>query len=171
MATTTTHNMNPTFAGHARETSRTSATHAYRNLAVMGGIHLVIMYLVMFAMIDTIGDFVNNLNMLYMALMMAAPMILIMPLMMSKMYPDRFLNRMIMGVSALVFLGAFALIREQGVIGDRQLIASMIPHHSGAILMCRRASLADPELTELCRRIEDTQRTEIEQMRAIGQRL
>jgi uncharacterized protein (DUF305 family) len=26
----------------------------------------------------------------------------------------------------------------------------MIPHHSGAILMCREASLSDPELVDLC---------------------
>ena len=34
----------------------------------------VIMYLVMFVMIDRVSSFYNNLNMLYMTLMMVAPM-------------------------------------------------------------------------------------------------
>ena len=47
----------------------------------------------------------------------------------------------------------------------------MIPHHSGAILMCREASLTDPELISLCEDIEDAQRQEIEQMQEIRDRL
>jgi len=42
----------------------------------------------------------------------------------------------------------------------------MIPHHAGAILMCRQASLRDPELRDLCARIITSQQAEIEQMRA-----
>jgi uncharacterized protein (DUF305 family) len=47
----------------------------------------------------------------------------------------------------------------------------MIPHHSGAILMCREAELLDRELAVLCDDIIDAQRREIEQMVAIGERL
>ncbi|MBT9471992.1 MAG: DUF305 domain-containing protein [Phenylobacterium sp.] len=43
----------------------------------------------------------------------------------------------------------------------------MIPHHSGAILMCREASLRDPKLIALCGRIEASQRDEIVAMNAI----
>lgn len=43
---------------------------------------LVIMYFVMFTMIYSLGEFYNNLNMFYMALMMAAPMGALMLLMM-----------------------------------------------------------------------------------------
>ena len=47
----------------------------------------------------------------------------------------------------------------------------MIPHHSGAILMCREATLADPELMALCDEIIDAQRSEIQQMEEIRARL
>ena len=43
----------------------------------------------------------------------------------------------------------------------------MIPHHSGAILMCREASLRDPELKTLCQDIIRSQQQEIEQMKGI----
>jgi uncharacterized protein (DUF305 family) len=47
----------------------------------------------------------------------------------------------------------------------------MIPHHSGAILMCREASLSDPELVALCGEITKAQREEIEQMNRIAARI
>lgn len=47
----------------------------------------------------------------------------------------------------------------------------MIPHHSGAVLMCLEASLTDPELIALCEGIVAGQQREIEQMQAILQRL
>lgn len=43
----------------------------------------------------------------------------------------------------------------------------MIPHHSGAILMCQQSTLADPEIIELCREIVQAQETEIARMKAI----
>jgi uncharacterized protein (DUF305 family) len=132
---------------------------------------LVIMYFVMFAMIDGWGDFYNNINMAYMAVMMAAPMGTLMLLTMPGMYPSRGLNLALHAVFLLAFLGAFAAIRWQAGIGDDQFIRSMIPHHSGAILMCREADLTDAELATLCQDIKAAQRREIEQMRAILERL
>ena len=55
------------------------------NLLVSGAI----MYFVMFAMIDGLPEFFHNLNMFYMALMMVAPMAILMVLMMPSMYPKR----------------------------------------------------------------------------------
>jgi uncharacterized protein (DUF305 family) len=43
----------------------------------------------------------------------------------------------------------------------------MIPHHSGAILMCERAQLRDAELRELCDLIIASQQDEIAQMSAM----
>jgi uncharacterized protein (DUF305 family) len=65
----------------------------------------------------------------------------------------------------------FICIRQQTWIGDRQFLRSMIPHHSGAILMCERASIADPEIKELCKTIVLGQQSEIDQMKAILNRL
>lgn len=132
---------------------------------------LAIMYFAMFAMIAGWGDFYNNINMAYMAVMMAAPMGTLMLLTMPGMYPSRGLNLALHAVFVLAFLGAFAAIRWQAGIGDDQFIRSMIPHHSGAILMCNEAELADAELRDLCTGIVEGQRDEIEQMQAILDRL
>lgn len=138
----------------------------YVSLAVQTVVSGVVMYLVMFVMIDGLGSFYNNLNMLYMTLMMAAPMTM-MVLAMKSMFPSRRANAAIVAASIIVFFGSFALIRTQTTIGDTAFLRSMIPHHSGAILMCQQASLKDPEVVRLCQGIIKSQRQEIEQMKAI----
>ena len=52
----------------------------------------IVMYFSMYAMIDTLQSFYNNINQVYMALMMVAPMVVIMLLTMRAMYPDAKLN-------------------------------------------------------------------------------
>jgi uncharacterized protein (DUF305 family) len=146
-------------------------TRPYWMFAVNLLLSLAVMYLVMFSMIDGWGDFRHNLNTFYMALTMVAPMGILMLATMRGMYRRRALNAALYAVLALLFLAALAGTRQQTVIGDRQFIASMVPHHSGAILMCREASLRDPELVKLCERISSSQRREIEQMNAIRARL
>ncbi|ALA19118.1 MULTISPECIES: DUF305 domain-containing protein [Chelatococcus] len=139
----------------------------YGKLAINLAMSTIIMYLVMFAMIDNLGAFFNNLNMLYMALMMVAPMAILMLLLMRSMYPNRTANLFLHAFFAVVFIVAFLFIRGQTVIGDEQFLRSMIPHHSGAILMCREATLTDPEIIDLCQAIIRSQRDEIEQMERI----
>jgi hypothetical protein len=53
---------------------------------------LIVMYLVMFSMIDGWHDFRNNLNMFYMAVTMVSPMGIIMLITMKSMYPSKPLN-------------------------------------------------------------------------------
>lgn len=132
---------------------------------------LIIMYLVMFTMIDGWGDFRNNANMFYMAVTMWAPMGALMLVTMPDMFRNRRRNAGLYLLFALLTAGSFWATRNQVLIGDRQFVNSMIPHHSGAILMCRQADLADPELKALCQSITEGQRAEIEQMEAIRQRL
>ncbi len=139
----------------------------YVSLALQTIVSGIIMYLVMFVMIDSLGSFYNNLNMFYMTLMMVAPMVVLMVLAMKHMFPSRTANVALLAVSALAFLGCYALIRTQTTIGDTQFLRSMIPHHSGAILMCREAKLSDPEIIALCERIKRSQAEEIDQMKAI----
>ena len=140
---------------------------------MMLGLNLVvstmIMYFVMFTMIWSFGDFFNNLNMFYMALMMATPMGILMLMMMGMMYPNKKLNLLLYGLFALLFILGFWGMRAQTLVGDQQFARAMIPHHSGAILMCSRASLRDPELRDLCFKpngIVASQEREIEQMKA-----
>lgn len=141
----------------------------YRMLGLNLVISLIVMYFVMFTMIWSFGDLVNNLNVLYMALMMATPMGILMLLMMRMMYPNQKLNLLLYALFALLFILAFSGMRAQALVGDRQFVRAMIPHHSGAILMCNRASIRDAEIRDLCFKpngIVDSQMREIEQMKA-----
>lgn len=140
---------------------------AYASLALQTVISGIVMYLVMFVMIDSPSSFYNNLNMFYMTLMMVAPMVVLMILAMRHMFPSKAANNALLVGAGVVFLGAFGLIRTQTTIGDIEFLRSMIPHHSGAILMCRQAKLGDPEIIALCERIKQSQAEEIDQMKAI----
>lgn len=148
-----------------------SQPSGYRSLMIQTVIGAVIMYLVMFVMIDDLGSFFNNLNMVYMTFMMVAPMVLLMIVTMRQMFSSPLANTTLIALSVLAFFGSFALIRTQTTIGDRAFLRSMIPHHSGAVLMCREAKLDDPEVVALCRAIEQSQTREIEQMKRILLRL
>lgn len=138
---------------------------------IMMALSFVVMYAAMFTMIDGWGDFRNNLNMFYMTVTMWAPMGIVMLLAMRGMYANKKANLTMLLVFAVLTVGAFGATRTQTLIDDRQFIDSMIPHHSGAILMCREADLIDPELVELCNEISAGQRAEIEQMEQIRERL
>ena len=140
---------------------------AYRSLAWQTLVSAIIMYLVMFVMIDRLSSFYNNLNMAYMTLMMVAPMVVLMIIAMPDMFPDKRRNILLLGGAALAFFGSFGLIRTQTTIGDQAFLRSMIPHHSGAVLMCEQARLSDPEVLELCRGIIAGQKAEIDQMKRI----
>ena len=90
---------------------------------------------------------------------------------MNKMYPNKKLNYTLIVGSLVLALAFFGLIRVQAGVGNRQFIRSMIPHHSGAILMCRRATIDDAELKTLCVQIVESQQREIDQMIGILGRL
>ena len=139
--------------------------NAYASLAVQTIIGGVIMYLVMFVMIDSLGSFYNNLNMLYMTLMMVSPMVVLMILAMGHMFPSKAANTALLVASVAIFFASYALIRTQTTIGDTAFLRSMIQHHSGAILMCEEASLSNPELISLCGGIVKSQREEIDHMK------
>lgn len=132
---------------------------------------LIVMYLVMFSMIDGWGDFRNNLNMFYMAVTMWAPMGIFMLATMPGMFPNLGVNIALYAVFALLTVGSFWSTRSQALIDDRQFIDSMIPHHSGAIVMCREAKLVDTELRTLCDAITKAQREEINRMKNIRDHL
>ena len=139
----------------------------YRNLLVMAGLSFISMYILMYAMVNTIGNVFNNFNQFYMAGMMTAPMILIELFLMRAMYQDKRRNMLIIAVSIIAGLAFFFLIRQQTAISDKQFLRSMIPHHAGAILMCEQASIQDTEIKALCRTIISSQQAEIDQMKAI----
>ena len=144
--------------------------NAYRSLALQTVIGGIIMYLVMFTMINSIDNFYNNLNMFYMTLMMVTPMVVLMILAMRHMFQSKAANVVLLVGSVIIFFGSFAAIRTQAAIGDTAFLRSMIPHHSGAILMCRQASISDPQVIRLCGEIIQSQQREIDEMKDILQR-
>ena len=127
----------------------------------------VIMYLGMFAMIWSGGEFVQNINFIYMALIMWAPMSAVMLWTMKSMYQNSRLNLALYALFTVVFVLSLWGMRDQLLVGDRQFLRSMIPHHSGAILMCERSSISDAEIRSLCDGIVRGQAQEIAQMKAI----
>jgi hypothetical protein len=142
----------------------------YRILALMALASYGAMYALMYAMVDRFANVFANVNQAYMAGLMAAPMVIIELLLMRHMYPDARRNRLIHAGSIAIGVACWLGIRQQVLVGDRQFLRSMIPHHAGAILMCREAAVRDAEVIELCRGIIASQQAEIDQMKAILRR-
>ena len=158
-------------SSHSGHQNHGSGDHPYLMFWTNMALGLIVMYVVMFSMIDGFHDFRNNLNMFYMAVTMWAPMGIFMLATMPGMFPRKKLNIALHIVFVALTIGSFASTRAQTLIDDDQFIDSMIPHHSGAILMCREADLRDAELLTLCEEIIAAQRSEIEQMETIKARL
>jgi uncharacterized protein (DUF305 family) len=137
----------------------------YKALAVMGLLSFICMYILMYAMTNTIKNVFPNVNQFYMAGLMAMPMIIIEIILMRHMYMNKKLNLIIMGFSSIALIAFYLLIRQQTGVSDRQFLRSMIPHHSGAILMCEKADIQDPEIKKLCEEIIASQQREIDQMK------
>lgn len=104
---------------------------SYRSFGIELALDFVIMYLVMYTMIASLDHFHLNLNNVYMTLMMVSPMAILMLVFMRSMYPSKRTNLLIGGAAALT----------QAAVGETEFLRSMIPHHSGAIVMCQQASL------------------------------
>jgi phosphoglycerol transferase MdoB-like AlkP superfamily enzyme len=145
-------------------------THYVRLLA-MAVLSFISMYVLMYAMVDRIENVYPNFNQFYMAGLMAAPMVLIEVLLMGEMYNNKMLNIVILIASVVAMMLFFVFIRQQVAIYDRQFLRSMIPHHAGAVLMCEKAPVQDPEIQQLCKTIITSQRSEIDQMKKILSRL
>lgn len=143
----------------------------YQKMALMLLLSFLIMYAVMFFNVDSTDHIYLSTTRFYMALLMVAPMPLLMLTMMKMMYMDKKLNTIIMIASILVFLLSFILLRTQKPIGDEQYMKAMIPHHSSAIMTSKNAAITDPEVKELSEKIIRTQVEEIAQMKAILKRL
>jgi uncharacterized protein (DUF305 family) len=148
-----------------------TASHPYAQLALMAFLSFLAMYALMYAMVDRFANVYPHLNQLYMAALMAAPMVVIELVLMNHMYKIRSWNVAAISASLVVFSASFLFIRQQVGITDREFLRSMIPHHAGAILMCEQAPINDAEIEQLCRTIIAGQQSEIAQMKAILKRI
>lgn len=138
----------------------------YRKLLIMVLLSFVSMYVLMYAMVDTWGNVIPNINRFYMAGLMTSPMIVIELLLMGSMYMNKKLNSLLIALSCVALAGFYLLIRQQAAVSDKQFLKSMIPHHAGAILMGEKAKLKDPEIIELKNNIIKSQQEEINFMKA-----
>lgn len=143
----------------------------YLYLGLMTLVMFVAMFVFMYAMVDRFANVFVNLNQVYMAGLMTAPMVLIELAIMREMYRARRPNVAIVVVSLVALTAFWFGIRQQVAIGDEQFVRSMIPHHAGAILMCEQAPIEDNEIKALCQGIIRGQQAEIEQMKRILARL
>ena len=135
------------------------------------GIMIFTSTLIMFGLMYLNTYQVNHLffseTRLYMAIMMGAVMAIIMLAFMLKMYTNRKVNIAIFAGSALVFIIAISLVRNQSTVDDTSWMKAMIPHHSIAILTSERANISDPRVRDLADSIIEAQRKEIKEMKAL----
>src|SRR5687767_5183946 len=112
----------------------------------MAALSFASMYVLMYAMVNAAGNVYSNVNQLYMAGLMTAPMVIIELTVMRGMYHDKRRTALIVAASVAAAIGFFISIRNQTDVSDRQFLRSMIPHHASAILMCQHAAIRDPDI-------------------------
>jgi uncharacterized protein (DUF305 family) len=98
---------------------------------------------------------------------MAGTMSVVMLAFMLKMHTRPRLNAAIFIGSTLVFVGAIWLVRSQATVDDVAYMKAMVPHHSIAILTSERARISDPRVRKLADQIIESQRREIQEMKAL----
>jgi uncharacterized protein (DUF305 family) len=143
----------------------------YGKFSLMLLFSFIIMYSVMFANAAQFEHIYLNLNRLYMTMLMVAPMALVMLFIMSDMYKNKKLNMIITVVSIIAIIGAFFMLRDQTLVDDKNFMLSMIPHHSSAILVSEAATLNDPEVKDLAKKIIESQKEEIAEMKKLLEKL
>lgn len=138
----------------------------YVNLFFMAILSFISMYVLMYIMVDSYSNVYPNLNQLYMAGVMTAPMLIIELILMRSMYDNKWVNALIIMISFILGILLICFVRTQTAITDKEFLKSMIPHHGAAILMCRETQFQDPEIKKLCEGIVATQQSEIDFMKA-----
>ena len=138
----------------------------YKKLMLTLIISFFIMYLVMFLNITEFSHYYTSITRIYMAILMVAPMAVVMILVMGKMYPNKKMNAGIIMASIAVFILTLAALRTQTPINDVQYMKAMIPHHSSAILTSKKANIQDPDVKKLSEEIIKAQEEEIAEMKA-----
>lgn len=125
----------------------------------------------MYLNVDQIDHVYLNTTRLYMTLLMVSAMALLMLWTMRMMYQNKIRNLIITVSAIAVFMLALAGVRHQAGIGDVQYMKGMIPHHSIAIMVSKKAHLKDPEVKKLSQDIISAQEKEIAQMKIILARM
>lgn len=142
----------------------------WMKLALMLALSFGAMYVLMYLMVNSAADLYANTNQIYMTGAMVAAMLVIELAVMGAMYKGATARYALIAIGGVALVLCVLFTRYQTGIGDKGFLRSMIPHHSGAILMCSNPNLEDAEIRELCRQIIEGQQQEIDQMKAILRR-
>lgn len=144
----------------------------YKTFFLMLGLSFIAMYITMYLNTYAVDHIYFSLTRFYMVCLGISTMAVIMLLFMLKMYKNKKKNMAILIGSLVLFISALGLVRAQApIVGDVLWLKGMIPHHSIAILTSERADIQDPEVRKLADDIIETQRKEIEDMKAMIKRL
>ena len=132
-------------------------------VATSTGIMFVLMYQLVYAWDHALFSLTRFVGALVMGCVMTAVMLVFM----WRMYrPDAAK----IAVLAFAVIGGVALLavnRSQALIGDRDFMKAMIPHHSIAINNARKADIRDPRVRYLADRITRDQVKEIAEMKML----
>lgn len=141
-------------------------SNPYKKLLIMLVLSFISMYILMYAMANSLENVYPNINQFYMASLMTMPMIVIELALMGKMYKNRRLNAILISLSSVALIAFFLLIQAQTAVSDKQFLKGMIPHHAAAILMSEQSKIQDPEIKKLQQEIILSQQEEIKVMKA-----
>ena len=139
----------------------------YGRFGLMIAVSTVVMFGLMYLNTYQLDHVFFSETRAYMALVMGAAMAVVMLAFMLRMYDDRRVNLAIFAGSAVLFAVALWLVRSQATVDDVAYMKGMIPHHSIAILTSDRAHITDPRVRKLADGIIETQRREIDEMKAL----
>ncbi len=141
------------------------ASTMWTKLGLMVVLSFGAMYGLMYMMVDVVANVYASFNQFYMAAVMTAAMVIIEVVVMGSMYQGGRIKMIVIGLSLISLTLFFTFTRKQVAISENDFLRSMIPHHGGAILMCKNPNLQDPEIKELCRSIVSGQQSEIDFMK------
>lgn len=141
--------------------------HAYTRFAAMITTSIVVMFGLMYLNTYQLDHVFFSETRTYMALVMGATMAVVMLSYMMSMYKNPRANIGIIGGSVAVFAVALWLVRSQATVDDVSYMRAMIPHHSIAVLTSERARITDPRVRTLADQIIESQRREIDEMKAL----
>jgi hypothetical protein len=139
----------------------------YLRFAAMIATSTLVMYGLMYLNSYALDHVYFSETRTYMALLMGASMAVVMLAFMLGMLSNKRINAAILAGAALVFGLSLWLVRSQTTVEDVSWMKAMIPHHSIAILTSERAQIEDPRVRDLAQRIVDSQRKEIDEMKAL----
>ena len=125
---------------HYQHGDRHNDENHYLRLAVMIVLSFMSMYVLIYAMANTLGDVYQSLNQVYMVGLMTAPMVVIELLLMCGMYKNKRLNVLLVAGSCMAGIAFLLFIRQQLGIEDHQFFKGddpatlwRNPHVSGGV--------------------------------------